>query len=120
MAKKQRPAGKKVPASVVGGDRQGGSGSVALGEDADSILDTGLGLIRRDMEQLSTLLAEHPRTLTMEEASSVAGYVRALGAVSRSRAKAPGGDMGKRSMSELVAEAMKVPEFREALAGLET
>jgi hypothetical protein len=119
MAKKQRKPGAKPPSAVPDVDHQRGGSALALGEDADSILDAGLGIIRRDLAVLGALLEEHPRVLTIEEASSVAGYVRALGAVSRSRAKG-GNDLGKRSMAELVAEALKVPEFREALAGLES
>jgi hypothetical protein len=72
-----------------------------------------------DLATLKGALAQRPRTLTVEEASAVAGYVRALGAIARTRGKTGPGDLGKRSMADLIGEAMKIPEFREALAGLE-
>jgi hypothetical protein len=71
-----------------------------------------------DLDTLKSALKERPRVLTVEEASAVAGYVRSLGAIARTRGKAGPGDLGKRSMEELIQEAMKVPEFAAALQGL--
>ena len=59
------------------------------------------------------------RMLGADEAQTVAGYVRALGGIARARNKTANGDLGKKSMTELIAEAMQVPELREALRGLE-
>lgn len=67
---------------------------------------------------MSALTERTRRVLTVDEASTVAGYVRALGGIARARHSRGGGDLGRKSMDELIAEAMQVPELRAAIESM--
>ena len=102
--------GKKVPAPVVpGSDSPGGPAA----EDADEILDLALRIVRMDLE---TIDADPRAKVDTWRAMAVSNYIRALGAVSKARNPASGtGKMGRLGMEELIEEALKTPELREAL-----
>lgn len=103
MAKRK----KSVSSPVVGDGGQDGGGA---GEDAESILDAALGIVRRDLERLGRQTALGPF-----DAQTVAGYIRAIGGIARARSGRGAAGLGKLSMEELLAEALKVPEVRAAL-----
>lgn len=71
-------------------------------------------LIRVDVDRTRELVEQTRRVLTEDEASRVAGYVRALRSVARDRAAATGKKFAGKSTEELLAMAMKVPELRDA------
>ncbi len=70
-----------------------------------------------DITRISALVDKTERVMTEEEAATMTGYLRCLGAILRDRSKkSPGA--GK-SWEELIELAKQIPELREALGGCE-
>lgn len=107
---------KSVSRPVVGDVGQAGGGAA---EDADAILDAGLGIIRADLARIGARSSENNAQLGFADAATVAGYVRALGGIARARNSRGGRDLNKASMEELLAEVAKIPEVRAALEAAE-
>jgi hypothetical protein len=103
---------KAVQGTVVGDGGQAGGGD---SPDADAILDLGLSIIRRDLGRIEANAEKTKRQLGLEEAQTVAGYVRALGGIARARSGRGAGGLGKLSMNDLISEVAKIPEVRAAL-----
>lgn len=83
-------------------------------EDPENILNMGLRCIRRHLEAIESG-GKVGRLLVMNQAQDVAGFVRALGAVSTKRRKKADEELGDKSLNELLTEAMKSPSLRPAL-----
>lgn len=83
-------------------------------EDPDSILNTALRCMRRHLEAIETGGARG-RLLVMDQPGDIAGFVRALGGVSTKKKKRADDELGGKSLSELLTEAMKSPSLRPAL-----
>jgi hypothetical protein len=74
--------------------------------------------MRRDLERISAHAERTKAQLGIEDAQTVAGYVRALGHIARSRNR-PSGNLARATMDELLAEVAKIPEVRAALEAAE-
>jgi len=103
---------KTLPSTDLG--HIGQAGGVA-GEDADAILDTALAIVRADLARIQHGARSSARPLDLEQAQTVAGYVRALGGIARARNGRGKGELGKLSMDELLAEVRNLPEVMAAL-----
>lgn len=77
-----------------------------------------MALVRTDLDRITALVDKTKRVLTLEEARTVASYMRALADIAESRRKAGKEKYGGKSMEELVAAVSKIPELREAIASL--
>jgi predicted methyltransferase MtxX (methanogen marker protein 4) len=79
-------------------------------EDADSILDKALGLMRHDLSSM-----EDGVRIDSSRAWTLSNYVRALGAIAKSRSGGKTGALGRAKVDDLIEEALKIPELRQAL-----